>query len=349
MLYRLLLAAAVSSSALVHGIGVISRVHSQTQQHQYLSSTATVTRNLRSTVNHRLNAKKLSLPSVPDNELENMSKEEEEKKSFLPGRVLVAGNKHCVNKCSTANECRSFGKAAPDKKNACIGNCHRECSVCPLSSVTNDCRKACESQCSINENGNEICWHACLEKCPCEDLGDQLFDVLDMIPDYFENNDGDQSKEDDVVDLGNSGVPVGIDKEAESLVLQAALSDQNAKAALLSSLRSISTSKAGEVAQDKSKELNEKMMKVDADLEKERINGKDETKILELEKEKKKLQNLAEEQLQDGHLAAGKKIIIIMMMMMIIRTLAYMKRLFLFLCIFFCLSFFFALFFSCRT
>ena len=216
------------------------------------------------------------------------SESDDDQHRFVPGRVLIAGNKKCVNKCSAEKECRSYGAAAPEKKNVCLGGCHRECSVCPLSSVTNDCRKACESQCSKDDTDG-VCWHACLERCPCEDLGDQLFDVLDMIPDFVPTSSSAEEVV-DVVDLSagkcvavdffprcansidpctvrekliccssfsfffaffadNDGVPVGINHLAESLVLQAALADKSAKTALLSSLRASETSHAGAEAQ----------------------------------------------------------------------------------------------------
>ena len=122
-------------------------------------------------------------PTLTEDELSSITSEEKDTARFVPGRVLIAGNKKCVNKCSSTHECRIYSTAAPEKRVACLGSCHKECSVCPLSAVTNDCRKACESQCAsdLKEGGDSsVCWHACLEHCPCEDLGDQLYDILDL-------------------------------------------------------------------------------------------------------------------------------------------------------------------------
>ena len=72
-------------------------------------------------------------PSLSEKEILSSNTDESETSRFVPGRVLVAGNKRCVNKCSSSNECRSYGVAAPEKRQECLGSCHRECSVCPLS------------------------------------------------------------------------------------------------------------------------------------------------------------------------------------------------------------------------
>lgn len=120
-------------------------------------------------------------PGLTSEEIDASVDDEKEISRFVPGRILIAGNRKCVNKCSANKSCRKYTLAAKNKKNQCLGECHRECSVCPLSSVTNDCRTACESQCKGEDSG-DVCWHACLEHCPCEDLGDQLYDVLDLIP-----------------------------------------------------------------------------------------------------------------------------------------------------------------------
>jgi hypothetical protein len=234
-----------------------------------------------------------------------MSNAEEDSNTFVPGRILIAGNKKCVNKCSATNECRGFGVAAVAEKNKCLGSCHRECSVCPLSSVTNDCRIACESQCAQDAPG-AVCWHACLDKCPCEDLGDQLFDVLDLIPDYDKDGGDEDGGDKDVVDLssGGDGIPVGIEPDAESLILQAALADKAAKAALLTHIRSRQGTLAGVQGQEKSQATQDKVLALQAKLEQVRINGGGEDEILQLEREIKALNNAAAEQLQDGRLAA---------------------------------------------
>ena len=66
---------------------------------------------------------------------------------FVPTRVVIAGNRRCVNRCAAAHGCRAFTAAAPERRDQCVLSCHRECSVCPLSAVTRDCGRACVSQC----------------------------------------------------------------------------------------------------------------------------------------------------------------------------------------------------------
>ena len=130
-------------------------------------------------------------PGLTSEEIDASVDDEKEISRFVPGRILIAGNRQCVNKCSVKKFCRqkynynaatTTTKNQKNQKNVCLGECHRECSVCPLSSVTNDCRTACESQCKGEDSSGDVCWHACLEHCPCEDLGNQLYDVLDLIP-----------------------------------------------------------------------------------------------------------------------------------------------------------------------
>ena len=312
--YRLVwvaLALASSHSVLGTAVGGRLHTHSRLTHHQHQQSTT------RTSHQHRLRSSSSLLKthlrnqqpsSITEDELSDMSNAEEDSNTFVPGRILIAGNKKCVNKCSATNECRAFGVAAVSEKNKCLGSCHRECSVCPLSSVTNDCRIACESQCAQDAPG-AVCWHACLDKCPCEDLGDQLFDVLDLIPDY-DKDGGDGGDEDggdkDVVDLssGGDGIPVGIEPDAESLILQAALADKAAKAALLTHIRSRQGTLAGVQGQEKSQATQDKVLALQAKLEQVRINGGGEDEILQLERDIKALNNAAAEQLQDGRLAA---------------------------------------------
>ena len=113
--------------------------------------------------------------------------------------------------------------------------------------------------------------------------------------------EGDGSS--DVVDLESSDVPVGIDQDASSGMLKAALADDAAKAALLGSLRASATTQAGTEAQAASQETTLTLKSVESSLEKARIE-KDVTKIGKLEAQAKDLQDLAEEQLQDGNMAA---------------------------------------------
>ena len=113
--------------------------------------------------------------------------------------------------------------------------------------------------------------------------------------------EGDGSS--DVVDLESSDVPVGIDQDASSGMLKAALADDAAKAALLGSLRASATTQAGAETQAASQETTLTLKSVESSLEKARIE-KDATKIGKLEAQAKDLQDLAEEQLQDGNMAA---------------------------------------------
>ena len=109
--------------------------------------------------------------------------------------------------------------------------------------------------------------------------------------------------DDNVVDLGAAGVPVGIDPNATSTMLKAAISDDAAKAALLSTIRASATSAAGTQTQERSEETKKELSDIESKLEKARVSS-DATEIGKLQAQAKDLQDMAEEQLQDGHLAS---------------------------------------------
>ena len=238
---------------------------------------------------------------------------------FVPGRVIIAGNKRCVNRCAASKGCRSYTSAAPERRDQCVLSCHQECSVCPLSAVTRDCGRACVSQCeSTDQNGplaRQACHHACLEKCPCEDLGPQLFDLIDKIPDFVVEVES-LGASGDTGGAGGAGsgnglsaaaggmarVPIGISENAKSGLLRAAMKDPSAKAALLAGIQSEGAESAGAEALLKAQENADTHTKMVAEIAQAKLEG-DQQKAAKLERESQEMKDAADEQLQDGQLA----------------------------------------------
>ena len=103
------------------------------------------------------------------------------------GAVIIS-NQACLNKCvgRKENMCRWKFKT-PDKKAACMARCHKECLVCPMTANKGTCAHKCKLECKLGKTGEGTpqtmsCIHGCLEKCPCEDISNELRD-LRSIPD----------------------------------------------------------------------------------------------------------------------------------------------------------------------
>lgn len=97
------------------------------------------------------------------------------------GKSVVISNQLCLNRCVSKDKCRWFTKS-PTKKANCMQRCHRECVVCPLSTISAKCAKQCEGKCA----GNVACLHACMEDCPCEDLSHEIKTLVSLFPDAEE-------------------------------------------------------------------------------------------------------------------------------------------------------------------
>ena len=94
---------------------------------------------------------------------------------------VIISNQLCLNRCVGKDKCRWFTKN-PAKKHSCMQRCHRECVVCPLSTISAKCAKQCEAQCK----GNVACLHSCMEECPCEDLSHEIKSLVGLFPDAEE-------------------------------------------------------------------------------------------------------------------------------------------------------------------
>ena len=104
------------------------------------------------------------------------------------GAVIIS-NQACLNKCvgRKENMCRWKFKT-PDKKAACMARCHKECLVCPMTAVKGTCANKCKLECKLGKTAEGTpqtmsCIHGCLEKCPCEDISNELKDLIRLIPD----------------------------------------------------------------------------------------------------------------------------------------------------------------------
>ena len=104
------------------------------------------------------------------------------------GSVIIS-NQKCLNKCvgRKENMCR-WKWRNPNKKAACMQRCHKECLVCPLTAVKGTCANKCKRDCKLGKTPEGTpegmrCVHSCLEACPCEDLSEELRDIIRLIPD----------------------------------------------------------------------------------------------------------------------------------------------------------------------
>ena len=101
--------------------------------------------------------------------------------------ALIISNQQCLNKCVGRDMCR-WKLKNPTKKAACFARCHKECLVCPLTAVKGTCANKCKSSCKLGSTSQGTpegmrCIHTCLEKCPCEDVSNELKDLIRLIPD----------------------------------------------------------------------------------------------------------------------------------------------------------------------